>query len=179
MRAALRRWRGAAATGRGGGPRAPAEQRRGYYWWDSHDSIDDFKAKLAYVLRSEGVINPEHTVEQLVARRRVHSFKDLIQHNLCSLRYFVRPPELITRVYRRVQREVGNETASAGAQEGGGRDGAAEPDDGRLTSAGVYNQYRGVVDPRVLRYQGPNQGNFKQYQDPDMWGGGQGTYSTR
>ena len=34
------------------------QQRRTYYWWDSYDNLDIFKARLAYILRSEGVENP-------------------------------------------------------------------------------------------------------------------------
>ena len=37
-------------------------QRRSYYWWDSHDTVDEFKARLEFILRSEGVENPVYPV---------------------------------------------------------------------------------------------------------------------
>eukprot|EP00755_Sulcionema_specki_P024874 Sspe_Gene.15408::Locus_5359_Transcript_1_3_Confidence_0.500_Length_1692::g.15408::m.15408 len=173
----MRRWLGAALR-----PVPPPRvllQRRPYYWWDSHNSVDEFRAKLVYVLRSEGVHNPDHTANRLMQSRRVHSFKDLVQHSLCSLRYYVRPPELITKVYRRVQREVGNEISATAARQGHDTDEAMETDDGKLTDAGLKSQYRGVVDPRTLRYEGPNLGNFKRYQDPDCFAGGRSPFSWR
>eukprot|EP00756_Hemistasia_phaeocysticola_P020750 Hpha_TRINITY_DN15735_c5_g6::TRINITY_DN15735_c5_g6_i1::g.42009::m.42009 len=150
-------------------PRGP--QRRTYYWWDSHDSLDDFKAKMVFVFKSEGVINPEDSVERLMKYRHVHSFRDFAQHNICSLRFYVKPSGIITRLYRRIQREVGNEVSAGGRQEGPGRDAQNEADDGRMTNAGLQGTYRGVTDPRMLRYTGPNAGNFKTYHDPDHFNG--------
>eukprot|EP01064_Diplonema_japonicum_P021787 TRINITY_DN31355_c0_g1_i1.p1 TRINITY_DN31355_c0_g1~~TRINITY_DN31355_c0_g1_i1.p1 ORF type:complete len:173 (+),score=16.62 TRINITY_DN31355_c0_g1_i1:33-551(+) len=148
--------------------RGSTEQRREYYWWDSHDSIDDFRAKLIFILRSEGIENPENTADRLMKSRRVHSLKDLIQHSLASLKYYVKPASAAPKLYRRVQREVGNEV-SAGAAQGANRDEAAEPDEGRLSSIGVTMHRKGIVDPRILRYQGPKLGNFKRYQDPELY----------
>ncbi|KAJ9442477.1 hypothetical protein DIPPA_28237 [Diplonema papillatum] len=146
-----------------------AAQRREYYWWDSHDSVDDFKARLTFIFRSEGVENPEHSVERLMRSRRVHSLKDVIQHALPSLKYYVRPPHLITRVYRRIQRETGSEVSATAARMGTDRDEAQETDDGRLSAIGVTMHQRGTVDPRILRYEGPKRGNYKRHTDPDIW----------
>ena len=61
-----------------------------------------------------------------------------MQHGLPSMKYYIRPSHIITRVYRRVQREVGNEVSSTNGRMGTDRDDATEADDSRLGEVGFY-----------------------------------------
>eukprot|EP01060_Flectonema_neradi_P023275 TRINITY_DN31494_c0_g1_i1.p1 TRINITY_DN31494_c0_g1~~TRINITY_DN31494_c0_g1_i1.p1 ORF type:complete len:182 (+),score=22.99 TRINITY_DN31494_c0_g1_i1:38-547(+) len=144
------------------------QQSRSYYWWDSYDSTEEFKAKLEFVLRSEGVENPAATVDRLYQSRKVHSMRDFVQHSLSSLKYYIKPNHLIPRVYRRIQRDIGSEI-SIGGKQGGDRDNASEATDGTLSQHGAMLGQKGCVDPRILRYRGPSPSNFKQSTDPDVW----------